>query len=176
MRLKNDIEHAGVVKLSEKLLIFLQIFQKIKFFENNFFVIDKSINDKNVTAIGPAHIGHCSQLVVFLRKDFDEASKNGAFAQITLEEDDQLALSRTFVQAGDHGVYKLKTTQKYPVRRETRSREAKILDEAHYYMYMMAHGSDEWIESVPAPVALRDLMAFDKIQKHDLDLAEFRYK
>ena len=51
---------------------------------------------------GPGHIGHCSQYVVIVRKDFYEAARNGCFDQITLEEDDNNTKNRSFVIVNDN--------------------------------------------------------------------------
>ena len=43
---------------------------------------------------GPANIGDCSQLVVLIRKEFKISSQNGEYDNISLDEDDAMAISR----------------------------------------------------------------------------------
>lgn len=125
--------------------------------------------------------GYCSQLAVFVRKDFYCDANNGKFAQISLEDDDTQASSRQYVlcQSGEEdeeepGPYSVIISHKFPVRRDFRTREVKIFEEAKYYMEMLAQGTDSWYDEQDSCVALDKLMGFSRIQAHDVTQDELR--
>ena len=67
------------------------------------------------------------------------AANNGEYADVTLEKDDSIAEQRLFVSE-DQDIHEYKTIASfhYPMRRETRSRQEIIFDDANYYLYMFA--------------------------------------
>ena len=124
---------------------------------------------------GPPNIGHCSQIVVLIRRDFDEAARNGEFDNITIQDDDQNALNRNFIQedeASDDFKYKIVASYDYPMQRETRSRKQIISDEAHFKLYHIAEISEEWENQEPAVIEIHDLMDYDKLQQQNVDVDE----
>ncbi len=118
---------------------------------------------------GPPSIGYCSQIVVFARKDFFSEAVNGTFAEVNLADDDCASNSRMFLkdyanQQNDDFRYKTVTYYDYPVRRDLRTRDEKILDEAKFHLYQIAWTSEEWADHLDAEVAIDDLFELSRLQ------------
>ena len=58
------------------------------------------------------------------------------------------------------------------MRRETRSREEIIFDEAHYKLYDLAQGSEAWECQESALIDLANLLEYEKIQEQDVTIQE----
>ena len=68
--------------------------------------------------------------------------------------------------------YKLVTSHHYPMRRETRSREKIIFDEANYKLYTIAEASPAWQEQESSFIDLRLLLDYEKISEQNPTIEE----
>ena len=111
--------------------------------------------------------GHCSQMVVFINKEFKAALSNGNYEDFDFlqNQEKKPKLTEINVSASSQLPYKLMDTHAFIHRIDERSFEQKVLDELTYYSRQVAVDSTEWAEARPAHLSLEFLLGFPKIDE-----------
>ncbi len=122
-------------------------------------------------------VGYCSQIAVFVRRDFLERARNGDALTPSIPEEEGTRPQQA-VDSHSHpdepSVYSLVASHHFVYRADDRSREKKVFDEIVGYVRLHALYSEEWTEQRSVPVDLEFILTMSGVEALQTNMDEVR--